>query len=35
VVGSIRDAHGAATALAAELGEMTRRSSAVRRGEDG
>lgn len=35
VAGSIRDAHGVATALAAELGEMTRRSAAIRRGEDG
>lgn len=30
---SIRDAHGVATALVAELGEMTRRSAAIRRGE--
>ncbi len=35
VAGSIRDAHGVATALTAELGEMTRRSAAIRRGEDG
>lgn len=33
VTGSIRDAHGVATALAAELAEMTRRSAATRRGE--
>ena len=33
VAGSIRDAHGLATALAAELVEMTRRSAAPRRGE--
>ena len=35
VAGSIRDAHSVATALAAELAEMTRRSAAARRGEDG
>lgn len=34
VTGSIRDAHGVATALVAELTDMTRRSAAVRRGED-
>ncbi len=33
VAGSIKDAHGVATALAAELAEMTRRCAAVRRGE--
>jgi len=33
VAGSIKDAHGMATALAAELAEMTRRSAAARRGE--
>lgn len=33
VAGSIRDAHGVATALAAELADMTRRSAATRRGE--
>jgi len=33
VAGSIKDAHGVATALAAELAEMTRRSAAARRGE--
>ncbi|NGO55872.1 plasmid mobilization protein [Allomesorhizobium camelthorni] len=33
VAGSIRDAHSVATALAAELAEMTRRSAAARRGE--
>lgn len=33
VAGSIRDAHGVATALAAELAEMTRRSATTRRGE--
>lgn len=33
VAGSIKDAHGVATALAAELTEMTRRSAAVRRGD--
>ncbi|TYR33572.1 MobC family plasmid mobilization relaxosome protein [Mesorhizobium microcysteis] len=33
VVGSIKDAHGVATALASELAEMTRRSAAARRGE--
>jgi hypothetical protein len=35
VAGSIRDAHGVATALAAELAEMTRQSAAIRRGESG
>lgn len=34
IAGSIRDAHGVATALAAELADMTRRSAASRRGED-
>jgi uncharacterized protein (DUF1778 family) len=33
VAGSIKDAHGVATALAAELAQMTRRSAAARRGE--
>jgi hypothetical protein len=33
VAGSIKDAHSVATALAAELAEMTRRSAAARRGE--
>jgi hypothetical protein len=33
VTGSIRDAHGVATTLAAELAQMTRRSAAARRGE--
>jgi hypothetical protein len=33
IAGSIRDAHSVATALAAELAEMTRRSAAARRGE--
>ena len=33
VAGSIKDAHGVATALAVELAEMTRRSAAARRGE--
>lgn len=33
VAGSVKDAHGVATALAAELVEMTRRSAATRRGE--
>jgi hypothetical protein len=33
VASSIKDAHSAATALAAELAEMTRRSAAARRGE--
>jgi len=35
VAGSVKDAHGAATALAAELAEMTRRSAATRRGDGG
>lgn len=34
IAGSVRDAHGIATTLAAELAEMTKRSAAVRRGED-
>lgn len=33
VAGSIKDAHSVATALAAELAEMVRRSAADRRGE--
>ncbi|WP_011578630.1 MULTISPECIES: plasmid mobilization protein [Chelativorans] len=33
VAGSIKDAHGVATALAVELAEMIRRSAATRRGE--
>lgn len=33
VAGSIKDVHGVATTLAAELTEMTRRSAAARRGE--
>jgi hypothetical protein len=33
VAGSIKDAHSVATALAAELAHMTRRSAAARRGE--
>ncbi|WEX12353.1 plasmid mobilization relaxosome protein MobC [Chelativorans sp. AA-79] len=33
VAGSIKDAYGVATALAAELAQMTRRSAAARRGE--
>jgi len=33
VAGSVKDAHSVATALAAELAEMTRRSAAARRGE--
>ncbi|MBS7708071.1 plasmid mobilization protein [Chelatococcus asaccharovorans] len=34
IAGSVRDAHGVATALAAELAEMTKRSAAARRGEE-
>lgn len=33
VAGSIKDAHGVATALASELAELTRRAAARRRGE--
>lgn len=33
IAGSIKDAHGVATALAAELADMTRRSASTRRGE--
>ena len=33
LAGSVRDAHVAATAIASELAEMTRRAAAIRRGE--
>ena len=34
LAGTIRDVHAVATTVAAELADMTRRSAAIRRGED-